>query len=272
MNTQGQSSTLNELAQIRAEARNQVSKKTEETPVEAAAEGDPAPAAEETVQAATTEGEAAPAAEAAPAPAAAPAEEEVLIKIGDQTFKTESAAIEYANKLAHEKEVNEAYNSGIQEAIAAAKPAAAPAAEEDFDTKFYTDPKSALAEVQRKARDEAVAAIRAEQTAAEQWRLFEEENPDLVGQRDIAQKVLQDNWETLGKMTDYEKARKILATKVRGKFQQWAEAAKPRTELPAKKGQVVSAGGSQSVTPAAPAKKVEKPLDFVSQLKANRKR
>lgn len=268
-------STLNDLAEIRAQARAQASsKKTEEVPVEEPKKEEETPVeakTEETPPAKAAEGEEAPVAKVEEAPA-----EEEEIRIGDQVFKSTAEAIKYAEQLAHDKEISDAHAMGIQEALAASRPAVVSEEpqEDTFDAEFYADPKKTLQKVKESAKAEVKQELKREQAIEEQWRTFEDENPDLVGYRELAKRVLQDNWETIGKMTDVPKARKILATKTRAFFQDYIDRAKPRTELPTKPAQVVSSGspsGSSGVTPAS-AKKEEKPLDFVSQLKANKKR
>lgn len=249
--------TLAQLAQVRSQNATQAKTGEEQT-------------TEEVIEAKTEEVPAQEVVEAAPP---APAEEDGDIKIGDRTFKTSAEAVKYAEQLIHEKEIAEAHSMGVQEALAASRvaPVAEVKEEEDFETKFYTDPKGTLKQLEESAVQKATQKIKAEQQVEDQWRMFDEENPDLAGQRSIAQLTLQENWETIGKMTDIPKARKLLATKVRAKFQEWADRSKPRTELPNRGGQVVSSG-SQSVTPTTQTKKEEKPLDFAAQLRANRKR
>lgn len=257
-----------ELRQLREEAKTHARSgghedvETEElpegtSPIEARAEDADAP-------------EERPAAEETPAQVE---EEETLIRIGDQTFKTQAEAIAYAERLENEKLINEAYHSGIRETLAATQktaPAAEPE-EDKFDEEFYANPKETLKKVQASARDEALAVIRAEQRREQMWSDFFRENPDLDGQRRLCEMTLQENWETIGKMTDIPKASKLLATKVRGIFQDYNERQKPRTELKSKPIQGLSPSGAppRSVTPE---KKTDGPVDFVTEMKRMSKR
>lgn len=197
-----------------------------------------------------------------------------LIRIGDKEFKTASEAIKYAEKLEYDKLVSEAYNQGIRDHMQTLKPAAAPEEPEDdkFEERFYANPKETLKELKEQAKREALAVIQAEARKESLWNQFFDENPDLAGQRSICEHVLQQNWDTIGAMTDVPKAMKILATKTRAIFQDYAERTKPRTELTGRNGQAVSAGvqaQSQSVTQP---KKADEPLTITQQLRKLRER
>lgn len=195
-----------------------------------------------------------------------------LIKIGDQEFTSEEDAIAYAQTLEQEKTNAELYNQGVRDALAAGKIPAeqiAPPEEDNFEEKFYANPKEALKQIQTKARDEALEAIRAENRKEALWNQFLAENPDI--RRKDAERVLQENWNTIGQMTDTSKAMKLLAQRTRAEYAEILESFKPRTELANKSGQLAGSGGNQqkSVTQQ---KKDDRPLDFVSQLRAASKR
>lgn len=250
---QPQSDTLKELAAIREQAKSQARGKGEEVDpnIPVKEEIEEPPKIEEKIAA---------------------VEPEELIRIGDKTFKTQSEAIKYAEGLEHQKEIAEAHTLGVQEALNATRIAAPEVPiEENFEEKFYSDPKSTLKELEERAVAKAEARIDAKVRAENLWKQFEDENPDLSGHRKIAEMVLRDNWETLGKMIDIPKAMKILATKTRSVFQDYNDKLKPRTELANRSGQVVSSG-SESVTPPKKEQKVEEALDFVTQLKNSRRR
>jgi len=192
-------------------------------------------------------------------------DEETLIRIGDKTFKTEAAALAYAEQAEREREIERAHTLGVREAIEALKPAPAPAKEEedDFDAKFYTDPKAALEAVRTRATADAVAQVRTEIAREGHWTSFLNDHPDI--DRKDAERILQENWDTLGKMT-FTEGRKELARATRAEYQRIIDRLKPRTELPNNRGQSLAAGqrvAPKSVTP----QREEKPLDFVSQLK-----
>lgn len=199
-------------------------------------------------------------------------EEETLITIGGQTFKTQREAIAYAEQLEREKLLAEAHAAGIQEALRATRPIPQEEPVEDnFEEKFYANPKEALREVEERATKKALEQIERTTNRENLWKQFFDENPDLAGSRQICEMVLNQNWDTLGQMTDVPKAMKVLATKTRSLFQSYNDRMKPRTELPNKSGQVLSTGGN--VRPnVTPQKKDDAPLDFVSEMKRMKSR
>jgi hypothetical protein len=225
-------------------------------------------------EAPVVEAEATPQSEApeekAPAAKASPVEEEESIRIGDREFKSQAEALKYAGELEEEKLRLELYNQGVRDALQSNQPAApaAPVEEEDFDSKFYTDPKSALKKVKEDAKSELRAELQAEKTREKMWDTFLTANPDI--DRPDAERILRDNWETIGKMTDVDKAMKALATKTRSEYQRMAEKFKPRTELPAKRGQAVSTGSS-AMSGVTPLPKEEKVLTFAEEMKRMRR-
>lgn len=256
-------STLSELAEIRAQARAQASQKGEAE----------LPEGSSPLEARVEEQESSEVSEAPPAEVKAAKEPETLIRIGDREFKTQSEAIKYAEQLEYEKLAAEAYTQGIRDSLQANQSQVKPPEPEDdkFDEKFYSNPKEVLNEVRQRARDEAIAAIKAEQNRENLWGKFFEDHPDLAGHRMICEQVLSQNWDTLGAMTDVPKAMKILATKTRSIFQDYMDRNKPRVELPNRGGQVVSAGSS--VSPGVtPQKKADEPIDFTAQMRKLRAR
>lgn len=265
----GRSETLKELAEIREAANSQArgekpSEREEETELPQGAA--PMEAKEDSNEGDSPALEAEASTETAEVIEAAPAEEE-LIRIGDQEFKTQAEAIKYAEKLVQEKEVSEAYGMGVREALERAAPApVAPPVEDNFDAEFYANPKESLRKVREQATQDAINMISAEKKKEDMWNKFFELHPDLEGQRAICEHTLSQNWDTIGKMTDVEKAMKVLGQKTRSIFQQYIEKAKPRTELPRAGAQAVSPGGSapRSVTPA---KREAAPLTFAQELR-----
>lgn len=270
------SGTLDQLKQVnqatrdKAAGRGEADAETEKlpqgaSPLEASAE---TPEVEEaTAEAPEAEEEAA----TAEAGASGAADEEELIRIGDQEFKTQAEAIAYAKKLQEEKIINEAYSRGVQEALQAQGQQGAapqPEPEDNFEEQFYTDPKKALAEVQKKAVQEALKQVEAQRTADRMWSDFLEKYPDV--RRKDAERVLRENWNTIGKITDEAKGMALLASKVREEYEEIIERAKPRTELSNKKGQVTGPKGSPAPS-VTPQKKDNKPLDFASQVRTLKK-
>lgn len=261
-------STLKELAEIRAQVKSQATGKKEDLPSGSAPVEEPDESVEP--QAASAEnGDRS--AEETPAPKVEEPEE--LIRIGDQTFKTQAEAIAYAERLEHEKMLVESYNQGIRETLQATQrpTEVAPPPEDNFDEQFYTNPKEALMKMKEQAKAEAIAIVDAREREVAAWNKFASLNPDLADSRTEVMRILQENWDVLGKMKDETKAMGILATKTRSYFQSIADRLKPRVELPNRPAQVVSPGGSSrpSVTPT---KKDAAPLTMAEQLKSMRRR
>lgn len=223
-----------------------------------------APVVEPPVEEAAAPAEAAPV-EETPEAEAPKAEPETLIRIGSQVFKSQAEAIAYAERLEEEKLVSEAYQSGVRDAIQSQAPAASVAPQEDnFEEEFYSNPKATLAKIKEQAKSE----IREENSAAQRkenlWRTFEERYPD-IDRRD-AELILAQNVDTVGKMTDIDKAMEVIARKTRAEYQRIVERYKPRTELPASRGQatVPSSASGRGVTPQ---KKDEPVLTMAQQMK-----
>lgn len=194
---------------------------------------------------------------------AAEPEEEIII--GDQTFTKKSEALKYAQQLAREKELTDAHAMGVREALAATAQPAAPAPEEDkFEEEFYSNPKEALKKVQERAVAEAEARIEGKMKAEAMWTQFLSENPDI--RRADAQRILQENFNTIGKMTDVEKAKKALAAKVRAEYAEIIEHSKPRTALAPNRTQAVSPAGGQP-NRVTPSKEPQKVLSFAEEMR-----
>lgn len=248
--------TLKELKEIRAQAK---------------AEAKGLPAGSAPVEAAPEEvaAEAAPEAQDAAPPAPAPEPEEEILLNG-KTFKTQKEAFAYAEELEREKMLLEAHNQGLREGIqhrpAVAQPAQAPE-EDNFDEQFYLNPKEALKKVKEEAKAEALAVIDAKDKEERAWAKFSSLNPDLAESRPEVMRILQENWEVLGKMTDENRAMNILAQKTRAYFDQIVERRKPRTELRSTQAQVVSptGGARPGVTPT---QRTAAPLTMAQQLKS----
>lgn len=261
------SDMLKELAQAKEEAKHTANTGEGGNPDGQTEELTPPPSALSS-GAETTEAEATASEEAPAAPEGKPESEEP-IRINGQLFKSQAEAFAYAEQLAREKELTDAHAAGIREALEATRQPAQQEQEpeDDFEQRFYSNPKEALKEVQSKARDEAVAIIKQEQARESLWTQFLTEYPDI--RRKDAERVLQENWDVIGKLTDIKKAQQVLASKVRAEYDEILTHTRPKTVMPDKK-QVLSPGGSRpsGVTP----KKEEKPLAFADQMRAAFKR
>lgn len=190
-------------------------------------------------------------------------EDDGPIVIRGKSFKNQAEAIAYAESLEDER----IYNQGFRDAQA--KPAAEeaqPPEDEIDDAALYTDPKGTLKKIKESAVTEAEKRIEAKMTRERLWTDFLTRYPDI--ERKDAERILSENIKTIGAMENHEEGMKLLARKVRSEYQRMADRLKPRTELPTKKGTVVSRGNGvpQSVTP----KKTEKVLTMTEQMKSLR--
>lgn len=192
------------------------------------------------------------------------------VRIGEREFDSDEEAFKYAEELERKAESAELYNQGVRDALAAnAGPAQEEAEpEDDFDARFYSNPKEALGRVKGEAVQEALKIIKAEQTRENLWAQFLEENPDI--RRKDAERILAENAQTIGKMTDTVSAMKALARKTREEYAEIRDLGKPRTELKNSKTQAVSpsGGASKGVTPK---KSETKPLSFIEEVRQNRR-
>lgn len=262
---------INEMKAYRSEVSNRSSKKGEEEEV-TLPEGQVAASEEtENAQVEAVEPESKEESEVkAPTKTKEDEEEETLIRIGDKEFKSQADALKYAESLEYEKLAGDNYNRGIQDAMQAIRPQEPQVQEEDdFEEKFYSNPKETLKAVKDQATQEAIAQIKKEQTRESLWNQFLTENPDL--RRKDAQRVLEENWETLGKITDLPKAMKLLAVKTRAEYQEIAERLRPRTELPNKGGQAVSAGSATPPSVTRAQKEATSP-NFIAEMKKMKRR
>lgn len=214
--------------------------------------------------------EAAPVAQATEETKPPVVEEETLIRIGDKEFKTQAEAIRYAESLEIEKTINQSYSEGMRDAIRAQIPVVnEPVVEDNFEERFYTDPKGTLKEVQAKATQDAIQQIRAEQQKEQMWNTFLSEYPDV--RRKDAERVLHENWDSIGAMTDVSKAMKVLAQRVRQDYDEISDLRKPRTVMNMQPAQVVSSGSGHAPSVTLQQKE-EAPLDFATELKRLRNR
>lgn len=197
-------------------------------------------------------------------------DEEGEVKLAGQTFKSTKEALTWAEERERERELTEAHTAGIREALEATRQPAQPdpEPEDDFEQRFYSNPKEALREVQARAVEEAEKRINANMTREKMWNDFLNEYPDL--RRKDAERILNENWGVIGKMTDLKQAMKALAQRTRAEYDEIEQLRKPRTVLSDKKQVVSPSGGSpKGVTPQ---KNNDKPLDFAAQMRATFKR
>jgi hypothetical protein len=212
---------------------------------------------------------------------APPAEEE--IRIGDQTFKTQSEAFAYAQtQLAakqHELDLAEAYRAGIadvsQANSAASPPSATPEPDDNqWETDFYANPKATLQKLRSEIEQEVRASVLGtvtQQTADQKlWAEFIARHPDLEGFDEDARTTLakiENEVRALARTKGKDAALDFLAQKTRAKFQEYAARSAPTRKLP-NGGGGPSPGTQTNVTPA-PAER--KNLSMVDQIRSLRK-
>jgi hypothetical protein len=266
---------LKEVGRIREEARTTAKTGEGGNPD---GQADELPEGSSPLEARTADADAPEAAEAAPAEQSseegadtAPTQvEEEPIRINGQVFKTQAEAFAYAEQLARDKDVAEAHAAGVRDALeATSRPVQQnPEPEDDFEQRFYSNPKETLKDIEEKAVKKALEVIQAENHKEKLWNQFLSEYPDV--RRKDAERILNENAKLFNAMTDIPGAMKTLAAKVRAEYDEIADLRRPRTTLPEKKPTVAPSGGRPaSVTPA---KNPSGPVDFVSEFKSVFKR
>lgn len=199
---------------------------------------------------------------------------EAKIKIGTREFDNQEDAFAYAAELEQEKIAADAFRQGVEVASAREKgngnsaPVTEPDELENFESEFYADPKKYLKDYGQKVTEKTIARIDAQKATQEKntatWAKFKTDYPDLAGPdefADVQTYILRpDNWENLKHM-DTDKAFKIAAEAVRGKYDRILKNKAPGLELTKAK-TPSSPGNGISVT----VKEKEEPgLNFVAQ-------
>lgn len=214
--------------------------------------------------------------------------EDEKIVIGDKEFSSQEEALAYARDLQAkgetEKLLHDAYRQGIEDARLATSGANSqhgvtqpePEEDDDFDQKFFENPKAYLKAMEEKVRkdamDQALKQIQQQQQDQQLWNEFYSKHPDLAGFDEDCQAVLARESEmikTLVQTQGKEKAMDYLARKTRAKFQMWAERQRPRAELPQNSPGASPTGGQRVTQPSQ--EKNEGPVDFVSQMRQHKR-
>lgn len=208
--------------------------------------------------------------EQAPIEEGAPTEE---ILIGDKVFTSNDEAIAYARQLQGTVATNDAYQQGINDALAGQQNNQSvtqePVDEVPFfdSAEFYENPQEVMKRVTKQATDKAVDIVRQEAAQKAQtdqlWNEFYSKYPKLQKSDRLVKQELDDNWALLGNMPDASKAMDILAQKATARINSMLADYLPAQELPLTK-QATSPGTQTNVTPPAATKPV---LDFMSQAK-----
>lgn len=209
-------------------------------------------------------------------------EREAKIKIGDKEFNTQEEAFAYAQSLDHKTALLEAQSNAYRQAVldaTAAQGAAQkvtqnpPEPEEDFDAKFYENPKEYLKTYGEKiiAQTEAkiLSQVNAKTEEEKLWGEFFSGHPDLRNFKEDCETVLAKHNEdirALYQTKGQKAAMDYLAQKTRAKFQDYIEASKPQRELP-RTSAGVSLGSANSVTRNV---KETQPVDFITEIRQAR--
>lgn len=225
------------------------------------------------------------AAQAATTPEARVQESKIApIRIGDKTFTSTEDALNYAREV-------QAKAQGYTEAIDKLKPKeetpspAEPDFFEEIEKEFYNNPKEALRKVAQKAQEEArkqvfdeydkMTKAQQEQALKEQgWKDFfkgvYENNPELSEFKDLVEKhVTTELWEDI-KEIPLDQARDKIADRTRELLKIAKGASQKQTVLPDTPAK--SAPSTGSPAPVVNATETPTALDFVSQVKANRRK
>ena len=207
-------------------------------------------------------------------------------RIGEKTFVTQDEALEYAQSqvsaLETEQQVADAYRQGMREAMQTAPGVAesvthSQPAQNSLDTEeLYTNPQAFLDKFATKIKTETRSEIEQRDSLKAQsdqiWREFTERHPALSDFRNEVETFVQGDVNavraiivTKGKPASYD----YIATKLKSRFETYANAVKPKRELP--NGSVGASPSSKAngVTPKEPTKKI---LSFAEQIRTIRKK
>lgn len=260
------SAMLKEVAQFKQQTQGRISGKDEELPKgtsQVSASEEITEPEEKTSEEAPIEAQGDSSSESGVEPEKA----KETVRVAGREFNSYEEAVKWAEEQEQQRLIAEAHAQGIREALEAQR-ANDPQnqyqePQEDLESEFYANPKETFSKIQTRARDEAVAIIRQEQQKEKLWSEFLNDNPDI--RRKDAERVLNEHWSTLGKITDLKIGMKELAKKVRDEYEEIYNITRPKTQLPPKKQTLNVSGGSPSgVTPN---KKEEAPLSFSQQLR-----
>lgn len=206
-----------------------------------------------------------------------PAPPSKTYRIGSKKFDSEEEAQAYAEQLEREKISLDAYNQGLLAAQEAQRnvntqtqPTTEPEPEDDFDDRFYANPKQYLKErdetVYKRAVNDIKSDLAKEKETETIRQRFYSNNDDLTDYQDLVQVVYAQNRDLLESMRDVDKAMDLLAEKTRARIQKIRDAGKPQEEL-----NVTRAGASQgnrSIVSGGPAQtSPQKPVGFAEQVR-----
>jgi hypothetical protein len=194
------------------------------------------------------------------------------IKIGSREFDDTDQAWAYAQELEQEKIAADAFRHGVETASYTQQGnlPQAPAAPEELDPEFYTNPQEFLrkrdAKLLAQAEERVNAGISMKERNAQTWSSFYKDYPDLANAGRLVQMALNENFDRL-KHVQLPIALKEIAEKARQMKKEIIESELPGKTMPTVKAGA-SAGKGSGVTPkAAP----EQALSFTQQMKNMRK-
>jgi hypothetical protein len=209
-------------------------------------------------------------------------ESEAKIRIGDKEFKTQEEAFAYAQSLEQKTTLVEAqsnaYRQAIQDTALAQANAqkvtqAPPEPEEDFDAKFYENPKEYLKtygeKISREAEERILNQINTKSEEERLWGEFFSSNQDLRDFKEDCEGVLAkhtDDIRAIHQTKGQKAAMDYLAQKTRAKFQNYIESTKPQREL-SRTSAGASMGSAGSVTRNI---KESGPVDFITEIRQAR--
>lgn len=207
-------------------------------------------------------------------------------RIGDRLFATQEEALEYAQSqvsaLETEQQIADAYRQGMREALSTGTQPAesvtpkAPAANELDTEELYTNPQAFLnkfaTKIKTETRSEIDQVTSLKQQSDQIWREFTERHPALADFRSEVEGFVGEHTldvrgiiSTKGRPASYD----WIATKLKSRFEAYANAVKPKRELPNG-----SAGASPSTRAGGvpPKEAGKKPSTFSEQIRNIRKK
>lgn len=215
-----------------------------------------------------------------------PAAEPGKYRIGDKTFDTQEEALAYATSqvsaIDTENQIADAYRQGLLDAqnkrgLQAQNVTPQENQEPELNAdELYTNPQAFLEKYANKIKTETRAEIdQRDNLKAESdriWREFSDRHPALADFRQEVEDFVSKNVtdvraiiSTKGRPASYD----FIATKIKSRFQAYANAMKPKRELSNAKSDASPSSKAASVTPKPDPKKA---LSFADQLRTMRKK
>jgi hypothetical protein len=202
------------------------------------------------------------------------------IRIGDQEFASQEAALDYAQRLQAE---TDAYQRGVNEAMQFQRPQGtgvtpqeAPPIVENVE-ELYTNPQEFLKKYATKIKTELTGELSQRESMKAQsdqiWREFTDRHPSLADFRtEVENFVAAENGQVRamiqakGRPASYD----FIATKLKSRFEAYASALKPKRELPNTGGGPSPTQKTGSVTPKETPKKVSTMAEQMRSMRKSR--